>query len=64
MEIVINRTKSRTGKRILFFGTINGKRIGKTNWAVKWEAKRELEHALEFLYKKYGKEETEKMFKN
>ena len=34
------------GKRTLFFGTINGKRIGNTNWARKYDAEAQIQRVL------------------
>lgn len=38
MNYEINRTLNRTGKRTMFYPTINGKRINKTNYARKYDA--------------------------
>jgi len=46
----IERTKSRSGKRNLFFPSLNGKRFSKTNFATKGGAK----SLVEFCLEKYG----------
>tara|TARA_R100001244_G_scaffold124603_1_gene94462 strand:+ start:156 stop:311 length:156 start_codon:yes stop_codon:yes gene_type:complete len=40
MTYQITRTLSKSGKRTMFFPTINGKRITRTNFLRKWEAER------------------------
>ena len=44
LSFEINSKKNKTGKRTVFFATINGLRINGTNWAVKKEAQRDLEN--------------------
>jgi len=43
---------SKTGKRTVYFATVNGKRLSTTNFARKWEAKR----LLTDMVAKYGQE--------
>ena len=38
-NLEVHSTLNRTGKRTLFYPTINGKRINKTNYARKYDAK-------------------------
>jgi len=38
MTIEINKTVSKSGRRVLWFPSINGKRITSTNFGKKWEA--------------------------
>jgi len=42
MEYNIQIERKAKGKRTLFFGTINGKRIGSTNWARKYDAEAQI----------------------
>lgn len=42
----INRKANRTGKRAVFFPTVNGKRISGTNFSGKWEAKKLLRDTI------------------
>lgn len=44
LSFEINSKLNKTGKRTVFFATINGLRINGTNWTVKKEAQRDLEH--------------------
>ena len=60
MEFKINRTKSKTGKRILFFATIQGKRVGKTNFAKKWECEHNVKSFIEF----HGDDKINEMIKS
>ena len=46
MKYTINRQPSKSGKRAMFFVTVNGKRISRTNYARKWEAVRLYENIL------------------
>lgn len=48
----INSQASKSGKRTMYFATVNGKRISRTNYARKWEAQR----LLTDLIAQYGKE--------
>lgn len=48
----INAKPSKSGKRTMYFATVNGKRVSRTNYARKWEAER----LLTDLIAKYGKE--------
>lgn len=54
MEYRINRKKSKSGKRNVFFPSINGKRISRTNYTAKWEAVNFLKHIIET----YGEEKV------
>lgn len=47
MKYEINRTKSKSGKRTMFFATIEGKRFSSTNYARKWEAERFIKSIIE-----------------
>jgi len=47
MEYEINRKANKTGKRAVYFATVNGKRIGRTNWARKYDAKAEMRSLIE-----------------
>lgn len=47
MEYEINRKPNKTGKRPVYFVTVNGKRIGRTNWARKYNAKAELKELID-----------------
>jgi hypothetical protein len=38
MTIEINKTLSKSGRRVLWFPTVEGKRITSTNFGKKWEA--------------------------
>ena len=58
MDYEINRTKSKSGKRVMFYPTINGKRLSKTNFARKYDAKNLVKSAVA----KYGAEKLEGMF--
>ena len=51
MNIEIVRTLSKSGKRVMFYATINGKRINNTNYARKWEAERLAKNYIEHLSK-------------
>ena len=47
MKYEINRTKSKSGKRTMFYPTIQGKRFSRTNFARKWEAERFIKGIIE-----------------
>lgn len=47
----IQAQPSKSGKRTMYFATVNGKRVSRTNYARKWEAER----LLSDLIAKYGK---------
>jgi len=47
MTTTIERIKSRSGKRTLFVPTIEGIRIGRTNFCRLWEAKKVLNNFLD-----------------
>lgn len=38
MTIEINKTLSKSGRRVMWFPTVEGKRITRTNFGKKWEA--------------------------
>lgn len=42
----INRKASKSGKRAVFFPTVNGVRISSTNFSAKWEAKKLLRNTI------------------
>ena len=46
MTFQINTTKSKSGKRTLYFVSLNNKRLTKTNFSKKWEAEREFKNLL------------------
>lgn len=48
----INAQPSKSGKRTMYFATVNGKRVSRTNYARKWEAER----LLTDLITQYGKD--------
>jgi hypothetical protein len=48
----IEAKASKSGKRTVYFATVNGKRLTSTNFSRKWEAKR----VLKDLVAKYGQE--------
>lgn len=50
MEYTINRKLNKTGKHYVYYPTINGKRLTKTNWVRKYDAKALVKRAIE----KYG----------
>jgi len=54
----INTTKSKSGKRTLFFATINEKRISRTNFSKKWESEKDAKSFIEF----HGSEKINKHF--
>ena len=58
MEYTINRTASKSGKRTLYYATINGKRITKVNWTRKYDARAVVTRAVE----KYGVEKLQEIF--
>lgn len=43
VQYKINKKLNKTGKRNVFFATINNKRISRTNFTRKWEAERQAE---------------------
>jgi hypothetical protein len=51
MTYEINRKPSKSGKRTLFFPTINGKRITRTNFSRRWEAVGLAKHVITQLTK-------------
>lgn len=53
MTIEINKTLSKSGKRTLWYPTVNGKRITSTNFGAKWEAVK-----LGKLYLQFKEQET------
>jgi hypothetical protein len=57
LTLEIHRKSSKNGKRTLYYPTINGKRLNRTNYAQKWEAKRLLRAVVE----EYGEKALEKM---
>ena len=57
MNYEMNRVPSKSGKRAMFYPTINGKRITKTNYARKYDAKALVRAAIE----KYGVEKLQEM---
>jgi len=59
MEYTIHRIPSKSGKRVLFYATINGKRLTKTNWARKYDARNVVKRAIEI----YGEEKLMEMVK-
>lgn len=42
IKYTINKKLNKTGKRPVFYGTINNKRISSTNFVRKWEAERQV----------------------
>ena len=58
MEYAIHRKLNRTGKRIVFYPTINNKRLNSTNYVRKYDARGLVKTAIA----KYGVEKLEKMF--
>jgi hypothetical protein len=46
MEFTIENKLSKSGKRKMFFPTINGKRLTKTNFSKKWEAETEAKNFI------------------
>lgn len=57
MEYTIVRKLNKTGKRIMFYPTINGKRITNTNYARKYDARALVQRAID----KYGVEKLQEM---
>ena len=47
MNVEIVRTLSKGGKRVMFYATINGKRINYINYARKWEAEKLAKNYIE-----------------
>lgn len=58
MEYTIVRTPSKSGKRTLFYPTINGKRLTRTNFARKYDARNLVKAAVA----KYGVDKLQEMF--
>ncbi|BAQ93056.1 hypothetical protein [uncultured Mediterranean phage uvMED] len=52
MTLTINRKPSKSGKRNVFFPTIEGKRLSRTNFTAKWEAVQFGRHCLAILKEK------------
>tara|TARA_R110000737_G_scaffold205578_2_gene224149 strand:- start:5 stop:190 length:186 start_codon:yes stop_codon:yes gene_type:complete len=52
MEYTLNSKLSNTGKRKVFFPTIDGKRLNNTNFTKKWEAIKFAKHCVEILKNK------------
>lgn len=57
MEYTIHRKLNNTGKRYVYYPTINGKRITKTNWARKYDARALVKRAID----KYGVDKLQEM---
>lgn len=55
----IHRTKSRSGRRFMYYPTVNGKRLSKTNFARKYDARGLLRRAVAL----YGEERLLEMSK-
>lgn len=53
----IETATSKSGKRTMYFATVNGKRLSRTNYARKWEAERLLTDVIAH----YGKERLMEM---
>jgi hypothetical protein len=60
MDFQINNKLSKSGKRKMFFPTINGKRLTTTNFGKKWEA---IQEAKSFVAH-YGNEKINKYYFN
>lgn len=45
-EYRIERKLNRTGKRIMFYPTVNGRRLTRTNFARKYDARNTLKNAV------------------
>lgn len=45
----IHRKLNKTGKRVVYYPTVNGKRITSTNFARKYDAKATLKNAIKVL---------------
>jgi len=48
MEVVINSKLSKSGKRTVYFPTVNGLRITATNFGRKWEAQKLAKAYIEY----------------
>lgn len=57
MEYTINRKLNKTGKRVMFYPTINGKRITSTNYARKYDARALVQRAID----KYGVDKLQEL---
>jgi len=52
MTLEINRKPSKSGKRNVYFPTVNGKRLNGTNFSKRWEAVKFGRQCLEILKNK------------
>lgn len=59
MEYTITRKLNKTGKRFVYFPTINGKRLTRTNYARKYDARAVVRRAITL----YGVDKLNDMFK-
>lgn len=57
MEYTIVRKLNKTGKRIVFYPTVNGKRLTNTNYARKYDARNLVQRAID----KYGVEKLQEL---
>jgi hypothetical protein len=48
MTFELNKTLSKSGRRTMWFPTVEGKRITRTNFGAKWEAEKVGKLYLEF----------------
>lgn len=58
MKYKIERKLNRTGKHFVYYPTINGRRLSKTNWLRKYDAEALVTKAIEV----YGKEKLQETF--
>lgn len=58
MKYQINRKLNKTGKHYVYYATINNKRITRTNYARKYDARATVRRAVEV----YGVEKLTEMF--
>tara|TARA_R110000824_G_scaffold77627_1_gene196261 strand:+ start:520 stop:699 length:180 start_codon:yes stop_codon:yes gene_type:complete len=49
IKYTLNSKLNNTGKRTVFYPTINGKRLNSTNFTKKWEAIKFAKHCVEIL---------------
>jgi len=57
MEYTIVRKLNKTGKRFVYYPTINGKRLTSTNWARKYDARAVVKRAID----KYGVDKLQEL---
>lgn len=58
MEYYIHRTLNKTGKQVMFYPTVNGKRLNGTNYARKYDAR----NLVKLYVNHYGAEKVQEMF--